>query len=69
MLEEAAGALAGEEFVDPADVDPDDVDPDDVDPADVDPADDGPVSLLLELDESEEEDGVVEEDAPRLSFL
>jgi hypothetical protein len=33
------------------------------------PEEDPLESLLVELEESVEEDGVVEEDAPRLSFL
>jgi hypothetical protein len=61
VLEEDGGALAGVELVDPA--------PDEEPLEEELPEEELPESLLLELEDSVEEDGVVEEDAPRLSFL
>ena len=66
VLEEDAGALAGVELVDPA---PDAEPLEEELPEEEPPEEELPESLLLELEDSVEEDGVVEEDAPRLSFL
>jgi hypothetical protein len=71
VLEEDAGALAGVELVDPApDAEPLEEElPEEEPPEEELPEEELPESLLLELEDSVEEDGVVEEDAPRLSFL